>query len=454
MTLAPNATLLIADDDRDVLEALKLLLRSDGYTVEVAMSPAGIVAAISSRDFDAALIDMNYTRDTTSGTEGLDLLQRIQQLDATLPVIVMTAWGSIEGAVAALRHGARDYIEKPFDNNRVLHILRTQIELGRSLRRSQRLESENAALRPVGAPQLIAESPVMQPVLRLMERIGPSDANALITGEHGTGKEVVAAWLHAASARASRPMVTVNLGGLADGVFESELFGHAKGAFTDAKTERVGRFELADGGTLFLDEIANLSLTQQSKLLRVLQSGEFERVGASRTRKVDVRILAATNADVRSEVAAGRFREDLFFRLNTVEIVLPPLRARREDIPLLATHFLQQFAQRYRRDVTGFSADGMRALLEYGWPGNVRELAHAIERATLLAEGELVRAADLSFGPVGGPAPQLDQMSLEDVERLLISKALERYGGNVSLAAQALGLSRSALYRRLQRHGL
>ncbi len=454
MTNSPSATLLIADDDRDVLEALRLLLRSEGYTLETAMSPAGILAAVAGHDFAAALIDMNYTRDTTSGSEGLDLLQRLQQLDATLPVVVMTAWGSIEGAVAALRRGARDYVEKPFDNTRLLHVLHTQIELGRALRRSQRLESENAALRPIGAPQLIAESPAMQPVLRLMERIGPSDANALITGEHGTGKEVVAAWLHAASARAWRPMVTVNLGGLADGVFESELFGHAKGAFTDAKTDRVGRFELADGGTLFLDEIANLSLTQQSKLLRVLQTGEFERVGASRTRKVDVRIIAATNADVRAEVAAGRFREDLFFRLNTVEIVLPPLRARREDIPLLAMHFLQQFAQRYRRGVTGFSADGMRALLEYGWPGNVRELAHAIERATLLTEGALVRAADLAFGPVGGAAPQLDQMSLEDVERLLISKALERYGGNVSLAAQALGLSRSALYRRLQRYGL
>ena len=454
MTNSPSATLLIADDDRDVLEALRLLLRSEGYTLETAMSPAGILAAVAGHDFAAALIDMNYTRDTTSGSEGLDLLQRLQQLDATLPVVVMTAWGSIEGAIAALRRGARDYVEKPFDNTRLLHVLHTQIELGRALRRSQRLESENAALRPLGAPQLIAESPAMQPVLRLMERIGPSDANALITGEHGTGKEVVAAWLHAASARASRPMVTVNLGGLADGVFESELFGHAKGAFTDAKTDRVGRFELADGGTLFLDEIANLSLTQQSKLLRVLQTGEFERVGASRTRKVDVRIIAATNADVRAEVAAGRFREDLFFRLNTVEIVLPPLRARREDIPLLAMHFLQQFAQRYRRGVTGFSADGMRALLEYGWPGNVRELAHAIERATLLTEGALVRAADLAFGPVGGAAPQLDQMSLEDVERLLISKALERYGGNVSLAAQALGLSRSALYRRLQRYGL
>ena len=453
-TAPPKSRLLVADDDRDVLEALRLLLKSEGYDVEVVTSPSGVATAVGARDFDALLMDMNYTRDTTGGTEGLDLLTRLQQLDATLPVVVMTAWGSIEGAVEALHRGARDYIEKPFNNTRLLHVLRTQVELGRALRRSQRLESENLALRRDGAPQLIAESAVMQPILRLMERIGPSDANALITGEHGTGKEVVAAWLHAASPRAARAMVTVNLGGLSEGVFESELFGHTKGAFTDAKTDRVGRFELADGGTLFLDEIANLSLAQQAKLLRVLQEGEFERVGSSRSRRVDVRILAATNADVRAEVAAGRFREDLFFRLNTVEIHLPPLRERRDDIPLLAGHFLKQFAARYRRPVTGFSPDGMRALLGYSWPGNVRELAHAIERATLLAEGEAVTAADLNFRAATDAAPKLDEMSLEEVERALITKALARHDGNVSLAAQALGLSRSALYRRLQRHGL
>ena len=453
-TAPPKSRLLVADDDRDVLEALRLLLKSEGYEVEVVTSPSGVAAAVAARDFDALLMDMNYTRDTTGGTEGLDLLTRLQQVEPTLPIVVMTAWGSIEGAVDALRLGARDYIEKPFNNTRLLHVLRTQVELGRALRRSQRLESENLALRRDGAPQLMAESAVMQPILRLMERIGPSDANALITGEHGTGKEVVAAWLHAASPRSARPMVTVNLGGLSEGVFESELFGHTKGAFTDAKTDRVGRFELADGGTLFLDEIANLTMAQQAKLLRVLQEGEFERVGSSRSRRVDVRILAATNADVRTEVAAGRFREDLFFRLNTVEIHLPPLRERRDDIPLLAGHFLKQFAARYRRAVTGFSPDGMRALLAYSWPGNVRELAHAIERATLLAEGESVTAADLNFRAATDAAPKLDEMSLEEVERALITKALARHEGNVSLAAQALGLSRSALYRRLQRHGL
>ncbi|HEX3927320.1 MAG TPA: sigma-54 dependent transcriptional regulator [Gemmatimonadales bacterium] len=446
---------LVADDDRDVLAALKLLLRTEGYAVETVASPMGVASAVAAHDFDALLMDMNYARDTTSGREGLELLERLQQLDTTLPIIVMTAWGSIEGAVEALRRGARDYIEKPFDNTRLLRVLATQIELGRAIRQSQRLESENLSLRPTGAPRLMAESAAMQPVLRLIDRIGPSDASALITGEHGTGKEVIAASLHAKSSRAARPMITVNLGGLPEGVFESEMFGHAKGAFTDAKADRVGRFELADGGTLFLDEIANLSLAQQAKLLRVLQTGEFERVGTSRTRTVSVRILAATNADLRAEVAAGRFREDLFFRLNTVEIHLPPLRERREDIPLLARHFLDQFAARYRRKLTGFGADSMSAMLQYAWPGNVRELAHAVERATLLAEGELVRAGDLAVGASpGATAPSIEEMSLEDVERLLVTKALARYDGNVSHAAEALGLSRSALYRRLQRYGL
>jgi DNA-binding NtrC family response regulator len=445
---------LVADDDPSVLEALRLLLKGEGYQVETATSPGGVLSAVETRDFDALLMDMNYTRDTTGGIEGLDLLSRLQGLDATLPVLVMTAWGSIEGAVEAMRRGARDYIEKPWDNARLLQQLRTQIELGRAIRTSQRLESENRTLRRDGSPELIATSPAMQPVLRLMERVGPSDANALITGEHGTGKEVVARWLHAASARAGRTLVTVNLGGLAEGVFESELFGHNKGAFTDAKTDRVGRFEVADGGTLFLDEIANLSQSQQAKLLRVLQTGELERVGSSKTRKVDVRILSATNADVAAEVAAGRFREDLLFRINTIEIRLPPLRERRDDIPLLAAHFLKEYATRYRKPLNKFHADAMRALLGYGWPGNVRELAHAIERAVLLAEGDTVRTVDLNLRPPGDAPARLEDMSLEEVERVLIHKALARAGGNVSTAAKALGLSRSALYRRLERHGL
>jgi DNA-binding NtrC family response regulator len=353
-----------------------------------------------------------------------------------------------------MRRGAYDYVEKPWDNQRLLATVRNQIEMGRALRRGQRLESENAALRRDGMPALIAESPRMRPVLELMQRIAPSDANVFVTGEHGTGKELVAQWIHAASARADKPLVTVNMGGLSDGVFESELFGHVKGAFTDAKADRIGRFELADGGTLFLDEIANMTPAQQAKLLRVLQTGELERVGSSRTRRVDVRLLSATNAELQAEVAAGRFREDLLFRLNTIEIHLPPLRERREDVAPLAMHFLRRHADRYRKPLAGFDASAMQALLDHPWPGNIRELDHAVERAVLLAQGELVRAADLALRSGGAGAGRLEEMTLEEVERLVIQKALTRFDGNVSLAAKALGLSRSALYRRLGAHGL
>jgi len=446
--------LLIADDQRDVLEALRLLLKPEGFVVETASSPAGVLDSLASREFDAVLIDLNYARDTTSGQEGLDLLSRIQAIDSTLPVIVMTAWGSVELAVEVMRRGARDFIQKPWENARLLAVLRTQIELGGALRRSQRLEAENRLLRAEGLPKFIANADSMQPVLRLISSVGPSDANVLVTGEHGSGKEVAARTLHALSNRASRPLVAVNTGGLPEGIFESELFGHIKGAFTDAKTDRIGRFELAHGGTLFLDEIANIPLSQQAKLLRVLESGEMERVGSSQTRRVDVRIISATNADLNQEVSAGRFRQDLLFRLNTVEIQLPPLRERRQDIPLLAMYFLNRYAQRYRKPPKTFDPAAMQAMLEYAWPGNVRELDHAVERAVLLSSGETVRVSDLSLKAPRDNTQRLEELSLEEVESLLIRKAIDRYGGNISQAAEALGLSRSALYRRLQKYGI
>jgi DNA-binding NtrC family response regulator len=404
--------------------------------------------------FDAVVMDLNYARDTTSGEEGLDLLNRIQSLDSTLPVIVMTAWGSVELAVEAMRRGARDFIQKPWDNTRLSAILKTQIELGRALRKGQRLEAENRALRAERFPQLIAHSVAMRPVLDVISRVGPSDANILITGDNGTGKGLVAQTLHSVSLRATRPLVTVNTGGLAEGVFESELFGHVKGAFTDAKADRVGRFEMAEGGTLFLDEIANISQGLQSKLLRTLETGEFERVGSSKTRRVDVRVFSATNADLGAQVAEGRFRQDLLFRLNTIELRLPPLRDRREDIPLLAAHFLRQHAGHYRKALTAFDESAIKALLAHAWPGNVRELDHAVERAVLMAQGDTIRAADLGLRAGRESPPRLEEMSLEDVEALLIRKALARFNGNVSHAASALGLSRSALYRRLERYGL
>jgi DNA-binding NtrC family response regulator len=447
--------ILIADDQREVREALRLMLKAEEFDTETASSPAEILQAVATRDFDAVLMDLNYTRDTTSGREGLDLLARLRSVDDALPVVVMTAWASVDVAVEAMRRGARDFVEKPWDNARLLAILRTQIDLHRALRRGKRLEAENEILRAEGEPILIARSPEMQPVLDLIERVGPSEANVLITGENGTGKGVVARALHAASARSGVPMVTVNTGGLSEALFESELFGHVRGAFTDAKTDRVGRFELADGGTLFLDEIANISLNQQAKLLRVLETGEFERLGSSKTRTADVRIVSATNADLREEVAAGRFRQDLLFRLNTVEIPIPPLRERRDDILPLTQRFLEAHAQRYRKSFRGCEEAAVTALLGHPWPGNVRELDHAVERGVLMGRGEWVRAADLGLQPAAPAAapPRLEELPLEDVERVLIQKALARYG-NVSQAAQALGLSRSALYRRLEKHGL
>jgi DNA-binding NtrC family response regulator len=444
--------ILIADDQKDVLEALRLLLKGEGLECETASSPAGALAALEARDFDAALIDLNYARDTTSGKEGLDLLARVRELDAHLPVLVMTAWGTVDLAVEAMRRGARDFVQKPWDNPRLLTTLRTQIALGRALRRGDRLEAENRILRHEAEPAMIAGSAAMRPVLEVIARVGPADANVLITGENGSGKGVVARALHAASERSARPFVTLNAGGISEGVFESELFGHVRGAFTDARSDRVGRFELAQGGTLFLDEIGNLPPSQQGKLLRVIETGEFERVGSSRTIRSDVRLISASNADLPAEVAAGRLRQDLLFRLNTIEIHVPPLRERREDIPRLAQHFLEIYARRYRKALAGFESAALDALLAHPWPGNVRELDHAIERAVLMAAGDRIRPADFALRRGGEPG-RLEDLSLEEVEGLLVRKAMERFGGNVSQAAKALGISRSALYRRLEKHG-
>jgi len=451
--------ILIADDQPDVLAALRLLLKAEHYEIQTASSPKGVLNAVDSQELDVVLMDLNYARDTTSGSEGLDLLNKIRAVDPTLPVVVMTAWGSVDLAVEAMRRGARDFIQKPWDNARLLTVLRTQVALAQALRRGQRLEAENIALRDSGAngsPRIIAESPAMKNVLNLVQRIGPADANVLITGENGTGKEVIARALHAISARSSKPLVSLNAGALAEGVFESELFGHVRGAFTDAKADRAGRFELADGGTLFLDEIANVPLYLQPKLLRVLETGEFERVGSSKSQKVDVRVLSATNADLDTEVSQGRFRQDLLFRLNTVEVHLPPLGKRREDILPLAEHFLRQHREHYRRLIEGFSPEAVDALRQHSWPGNVRELDHVVERAVLMASGNTISAFDLALRSAGDASvsARLEELSLEEVERLLISKALSRFDGNANRAAEALGLSRSALYRRLQKYGL
>jgi DNA-binding NtrC family response regulator len=447
--------ILVADDQADVLEALRLLFKGENYSVHCASSPATAFEAVRTEQFELVLMDLNYARDTTSGKEGLDLLSRIVALDSTLPVVVMTAWATINLAVEAMQRGARDFITKPWDNERLLTIVRNQIEFGRALRRTERLEAENRLLRGQGQPALIAESPSMRPVLQLIERVAPSDTNTLITGENGTGKSLVAHLIHTNSGRADKAFVSVNIGGLSEGVFESELFGHVKGAFTDAKADRIGRFELADGGTLFLDEIGTVPLSKQSRLLRVLETGELERVGSSKTIKVDTRVISATNADLNEEVAAGRFRQDLLFRLNTIQLHLPPLRERPQDIPLLAKTFLERHAGRYGKDLRAFEPTALQALQEHSWPGNVRELDHAILRAVLMAEGTTVRAAHLGLGAqTGAASPRIEDMSLEEVEAYLIKKALARCNGNALQAAEALGLSRSAFYRRLEKYGL
>jgi DNA-binding NtrC family response regulator len=445
---------LAADDQQHILEAIELLLKPQGYKVDAVRSPELAREALASATYDAVLIDLNYTRDTTSGQEGLDLLTEIVSLDSTLPVIVMTAWGNVGLAVEAMRRGARDFIQKPWENERLLTILRTQVELHRALQHAERLAAENRLLNAQGRPEFIASAPAMAPVLETITRIAPSDANVLVTGEHGTGKEVVARTIHALSLRASRPLIAVNTGGLAEGVFESEVFGHVKGAFTDARTDRIGRFELADGGTIFLDEIGNVPMRQQAKLLRVIESGEIERVGSSRGKRVDVRVISATNANLQAAAQHGEFREDLLFRLNTVEIHLPALRERREDIPVLAMHFLSTYASRYRRQVQGFDPATLQMLLQYAWPGNVRELEHTMERAVLMCRGEQIQPADLGIAMQRPGSQNLEELSLESVESILIRKALQRFQGNVSQAAEALGLSRGALYRRMEKYGL
>ncbi len=454
MTPAESPRLLVADDQPDVLEALRILLKSEGYQIETAKSPAAVVKAVEARDFGLVLMDLNYARDTTSGQEGLDLLTKLSAIDSSLPVVVMTAWASVDVAVEAMRRGARDFVTKPWDNPRLLAIVKNQIALGSAVRAYSRLQQENQLLRGKGGPTLIAQSAAMRPVLDVIARVGPSDANVLITGENGTGKGVVAQALHAVSVRAAKPFISVNMGGLPEGVFESELFGHVRGAFTDAKSDRAGRFELADGGTLFMDEIGNIPMSQQAKLLRTIETGEFERVGSSRTYRASVRLVSATNSDLPAEVAAGKFRQDLLFRLNTIHIHLPPLRERREDIELLAQHFLKQHVERYRKPITGFDESAIQAMRDHHWPGNVRELDHAVERGVLMSQAKVIRAPDLGLTVAHDATPRLEEMSIEEVEAFLIKKTLARCDGNARRAAEELGLSRSAFYRRLEKYGL
>ncbi len=457
MTSASNLPILVADDQRDVLEALRLLLKAEGLVAVPVTSPDEALEAIRTREFGAVLMDLNYTRDTTSGQEGLDLITRLRALDAEVPIVVMTAWGTIDLAVRALQAGAGDFIEKPWENQRLISVLRNQLALGAARRRERRLLRENEILRGNDDGEFVAESRAMQPVIEMIRRVAPSDANVLILGENGTGKGVIAQLLHRNSRRADRAFVKVNMGGIAETVFESEMFGHVRGAFTDAKSDRVGRFELADEGTLFLDEIGNIPLSQQPKLLRVLEDGELERLGSSRTLRVNVRVVSATNAELAADVARGHFRKDLLFRLNTVEIRLPALRERREDLVPMARRFLARFGARYGKPELRLSPSAERDLAQYAWPGNVRELSHVIERAVLLSAGATIDTLDFSLPqaqPSAEGTAELDSLTLDQAEERMVRRALDRAEGNVQRAAEALGLSRAALYRRLEKFGM
>ncbi|MGQ0384772.1 MAG: sigma-54-dependent transcriptional regulator [Gammaproteobacteria bacterium] len=446
--------ILIADDQPDILSALKLLLKREGYEVASATSPAGVLDIVAREHVDVALVDLNYTRDTTSGEEGLALVELLHRQHPDLPIVVMTSWATVEVAVRAMRQGANDFLEKPWNNQRLLSLLANQVKLAEARLRGRRLADENRILRASDGGELIASSRAMQEVVRLARQVARSDASVLITGEPGTGKSLLAKLLHDWSERADRSFISVNAGGLPETIFESEMFGHVKGAFTDAKVDRAGRFELADGGTLFLDEIGNVPPAQQARLLRALETGEFERVGSSRTQSADVRVVSATNADLPAMIRDGRFREDLLFRINTVEIRLPPLSERREEVMELASAQLARKAAQYGRDVRGFDPAAISALQQYGWPGNVRELNSVVERSLLLTSGSEVGVADLRLAAAKTGPPLLEDMSLEDAERALIRSAIKRNGGSVPAAAAALGLSRSAMYRRLEKLGL
>ncbi|TQV71075.1 sigma-54-dependent Fis family transcriptional regulator [Aliikangiella marina] len=446
----PASRILIADDQAHIRDSLSLLLEPEGYQITEAESPNTVISLIENESFDAFIMDMNYAKDTTSGDEGIELIQQIRKRDTDVPIIVMTAWANIELSVKAMKLGANDFIEKPWNNSRLLSLLDNQISLAHEKLTNQRLSELNK--QDNSSTSVIANAPSMRPVMQIIERTAASDANILLTGESGVGKSLFASLIHNLSLRKEAPLVSVNMGALSDSLFESELFGHQKGAFTDAKANRMGRFEMADKGTLFLDEIANIPKALQAKLLRVLESGEFEQLGSSKTKRADVRVISASNVDFDSEIEAGRFRQDLLYRLNTISIEIPALRNRAEDIIPISELFLQQLKAKYRRSELSLSEPAKRALEKYHWPGNVRELSHSIERAVLMANDTKIAVSDLGLDSTL-PKVELTDMTLEQAEHLLISTALEKNNGNIQLAADQLGISRAALYRRLEKYG-
>ena len=446
---------LVIDDNEDILFAMNLLLKPLVEDIRVTKQPEQIDRFYDMLHPDVVLLDMNFRRDAISGEEGFEWLEHILHRDAQAVVILMTAYADADKAVRALKSGATDFITKPWDNSKLLATLFAGIELSRERHKNRLLEQRmEVAASPFGAttaPTIIGESPVMQRVLQTVAHVAPTDANVLILGENGTGKDVIARHLCALSGRAAKPFVSIDLGSVPEQLFESELFGYEKGAFTDARKAKAGRMETASGGTLFLDEIGNLPLPLQAKLLAALERREISRLGSTQVTPIDVRLLCATNADIHNDVAEGRFREDLLYRINTIEITMPPLRERGEDIILLAEHFLSTYAHKYNKVVTTLNRDARQRLLRHTWPGNVRELMHAVERAVLLAKGPALCAQDFVLKESVRRTSQTQTLNLERLEQEAIDRAMNIAGGNVSRAAELLGITRFALYRKLNK---
>ena len=463
------AHILIADDDATVLTALRMLLETQGYQVTQVSQPKEVEFYVTSTPFDLLIMDLNYQLDTTSGQEGLQLIDNLRRINDDLPIVVMTGWASIDIAVTAMQKGANDFIQKPWDNQRLLSTLTTHLQLADSKQQAQRLGQENQLLKAQlsgGLTQpFVAESPAMQRLMQQVQALAHSDASVLITGENGCGKSLLAQHIHQLSGRAEQPFIAVNMGSIPETLFESEMFGHVKGAFTDARAQRIGRVELADGGTLFMDEVGNTPVSQQAKLLRVLEEQAFEKVGASITQRADIRVIAATNADLHSLVEQQQFRMDLLFRLNTMTLRIPPLRERLEDIPLLANQFVSQFCEKYRKPDIRLSEHALQALCAYPWPGNIRELSHVMERAVIFNRQEEILASQLMLDDGIVPSSAVDQTdtsdasdtefpTLEAIEKEVIVQRLAQFNGNANATAASLGMSRSAFYRRLDKYKL
>ncbi|GAB3331183.1 sigma-54 dependent transcriptional regulator [Marivirga atlantica] len=452
---------LIIDDDEDVLFAAKMLLKKHVKEVLIEKDPRKIPFLLNQGTYDVILLDMNFSQDTTSGKEGMHWLEQIKERDPQAVVILITAFGDVETAVEALKNGATDFVLKPWQNEKLLATIHSAAKLKSSYNQVSKLQQEKQQLEEsIDAPfkSIIGESKALKNVFTIIDKVAHTDANVLILGENGTGKELIARALHKKSSRKDNSFVSVDMGALTDTLFESELFGHKKGAFTDAKTDRAGRFEIADKGTIFLDEIGNLGPSLQAKLLNVLQSRTVTRLGSNEAKPFDARLICATNEDIHNLVGKGDFRQDLLYRINTVEIHLPALRDRVEDIPLLAEHFISIYGSKYKKSVKSLDQSTIRLLQKYDWPGNIRELQHAIERAIIMTDNEALQPDDFFFltskGNVMEKHEMEDSFNLEDVERQTIQKAIKIHGGNISKAADELGLTRASLYRRLSKYDI